>query len=35
MPEIIEFNTEFIQQNLMPVIKGEMWIDELIERRTL
>jgi hypothetical protein len=23
----------FIRQNLMPIIKGEMWIDELIIRK--
>lgn len=33
MPEIIEYNVKFIQQHLMPVIKGEMWIDELIKQR--
>jgi hypothetical protein len=24
---------EFIQRHLMPVIKGEMWIDELINQK--
>lgn len=33
MPEIIEYNVKFIQQYLMPVIKGEMWIDDLIKQR--
>ncbi len=35
MTEVIEFNTKFIQLHLMPVIKGEMWIDELIKRKKL
>jgi len=33
MPEIIALHAKFIQQYLMSVIKGEMWIDELIKKR--
>lgn len=33
MPEVIELNAKFIQQHLMPIIKGEIWIDELIKQR--
>ncbi|MEZ5070697.1 MAG: hypothetical protein R2751_06965 [Bacteroidales bacterium] len=33
MPDVIELNAKFIQQHLMPVIKGEIWIDELIKQR--
>ena len=29
----IEENVDFIQQHLMPVIRGEMWIDELIKKK--
>ncbi len=32
MPDVIEYNAKFIQQHLMPVIKGETWIDELIKQ---
>ena len=31
--KMIERNAEFIQQHLMPVIKGEIWIDELIKKK--
>ena len=31
--KIIKENAYFIQQNLMPVIKGEIWIDELIKKK--
>ncbi len=30
---ILKINADFIQQHLMPVIKGEMWIDELLKQR--
>ena len=29
----LKSQVDFIQQYLMPVIKGEMWIDELIKQR--
>lgn len=29
----LKSQAEFVQQHLMPVIKGEMWIDELIKQR--
>lgn len=29
---ILKTNADFIQQHLMPVIKGEMWIDELLKQ---
>jgi len=29
MQKVINYHAEFIQQHLMPVIRGEMWIDEL------
>ncbi len=29
----LKSQAEFIQQHLMPVIKGEVWIDELIKQR--
>jgi len=37
-PPIGEFNllkglADFIQQHLMPVVRGEVWIDELIKRK--
>lgn len=31
----LKSQAEFIQKNLMPVIKGEMWVDELIKQKTL
>lgn len=33
MPEVIESNVKFIQQHLMPVIKGEIWVDKLTNLR--
>jgi len=33
MPEVIELNAKFIQHQLLPIIKGEIWIDELIKQR--
>jgi len=30
---ILKTNADVIQQYLMPVIKGEMWIDELLKQR--
>lgn len=33
MPEVIELNAKFIQQHFMPIIRGEVWIDELIKQR--
>ena len=29
MQKVINYHAEFIQQHLMPVIRGEMWIDDL------
>jgi hypothetical protein len=29
----LKHNVEFIQRYLMPVIRGEMWIDELIKQK--
>lgn len=29
MDKVINYHSEFIQQHLMPVIRGERWIDEL------
>lgn len=29
MEKVINYHSEFIQQHLMPVIRGQMWIDEL------
>ncbi len=29
----IEIQAKFIKDHLMPVIKGEMWIDELVSKR--
>jgi hypothetical protein len=31
-PETPEELAEFMQKNLMPVLKGEIWIDELLRR---
>ena len=33
MADVIELNVKFIQQHLMPVIRGEMWIDRLLNKR--
>jgi hypothetical protein len=33
MPEVIEFNAKFIQQHLMPIIRGEMWLNKLLKQR--
>lgn len=33
MSEIIEINVNLIQQHLMPIIKGEIWIDKLIKQK--
>ncbi|MBR4593106.1 MAG: hypothetical protein IKO33_00805 [Bacteroidaceae bacterium] len=32
-PDIIELKVKFIKQYLMPIIKGEIWINELINKR--
>ena len=32
-PDIIELKVKFIKQYLMPIIKGEIWINELIIKR--
>lgn len=29
MQKVINYHAEYIQQHLMPIIRGEMWIDEL------
>lgn len=29
MERVINYHSEFIQQHLIPVIRGEKWIDEL------
>lgn len=29
MQEVINYHAKFIQQHLMPIIRGEMWIDDL------
>lgn len=29
MQQVINYHSEFIQQHLMPVIRGEKWIDDL------
>lgn len=31
MADVIELKVKFIQQHLMPIIKGEMWIDKLLK----
>ncbi len=33
MEYMIKYNAIFIQTHLMPVIRGEMWIDELIKQK--
>ena len=33
MQEIINYHSEFIQQHLMPVIRDEMWIDEVGKKK--
>lgn len=32
-PDIIELKVNYIKQYLMPIIKGEIWINELINKR--
>ena len=33
MEKVINYHAEFIQQHLMPIIRGEMWIDELSKNK--
>lgn len=33
MDKVINYHSEFIQQHLMPVIRGEMWIDDLLKNK--
>lgn len=33
MERVINYHSEFIQQHLMPVIRDQMWIDELAKKR--
>lgn len=33
MLEVIELNAKFIQKHLMPIIKGELWIDKLVKQK--
>lgn len=33
MQDVAKYQSEFIQQHLMPVICGEMWIDELLKKK--
>lgn len=33
MEKVIDLNVNFIQQNLMPVIRGEIWISELLKQK--
>ena len=33
MQKVINYHSEFIQQHLMPVIRDEIWIDELVKRK--
>ena len=33
MEKVINYHAEFIQQHLMPIIRGEMWIDEFSKNK--